>query len=204
MILDMAVFFVVGRTPQVDTLEFVLVMMLGCIYTSYSYTWTFLDHSFTLYEMHCRWPVSLWLYALGIVLIGVALAVFHVRFAFHRKLLLSKLLEVTFVTLAVLGPNISSPYLHLHHWLAGWLVGMHLSFKTKWWSRVPQSWCWGLYINGIATYGRDPVLVCGYVDYLARDLHCGATSALELVGLIVEGDDPAANWRNCSASGYHP
>eukprot|EP00532_Pseudo-nitzschia_australis_P015939 CAMPEP_0168255924 /NCGR_PEP_ID=MMETSP0141_2-20121125/5529_1 /TAXON_ID=44445 /ORGANISM="Pseudo-nitzschia australis, Strain 10249 10 AB" /LENGTH=96 /DNA_ID=CAMNT_0008192487 /DNA_START=194 /DNA_END=481 /DNA_ORIENTATION=+ len=40
------------------------------------------------------------------------------------------------------------------------------------WSRLAMAWCWGMYVNGIAVYGRDPVLTCEYAYFLTIDNRC--------------------------------
>lgn len=35
-----------------------------------------------------------------------------------------------------------------------------------------MAWCWGMYVNGIAVYGRDPLLTCDYALFLVHDQHC--------------------------------
>ena len=79
-----------------------------------------------------------------------------------------------------------------------------------------MAWCWGLYINGIAAYGRDPLLTCGYAYWLSTDLRCpyvqcyldaledaamqnGTVSNSTHVKPMIPPD-----WRNCSADSYHP
>lgn len=71
-----------------------------------------------------------------------------------------------------------------------------------------------MYINGIAVYGRDPVLTCEYAYFLSVDNHCPFVNCY-LDALkdmeehpnnathVVEKMDPV-DWRNCSARGYHP
>lgn len=198
--LDGAVFFVVGRSPQVDTVAWVSTSTAAALFLSWINRFKFLQHAATLYEMHCTWPWMTWVYALFVLLLCIVMVVLHVRYALMKRRLVSKLLEAVTTALAVFGPSLffSSSNFHLHHWLAGWWIGMHLSFPTGW-SRICMAWCWGIYINGIAVYGRDPMLVCEYIDYYARDQHCHASEWITL-----QNDDEPVDWRNCSASGYHP
>ena len=93
---------------------------------------------------------------------------------------------------------------------AGWLIGMHCNFD-RWWSRAAMAYCWGMYINGIAVYGRDPVLTCEYSMWLSTDNRCpymkcyldalahkNETNHTDVVEMI------PVDWRNCSATGFHP
>jgi hypothetical protein len=124
-------------------------------------------------------------------------------------------------------PVLASPYAHFHHWFAGWLLGMHANLHHKWWSRAAMAYCWGMYVNGIAVYGRDPLLTCDYARFLLRDQNCPVETAdgaamspeedlggmVPLLGemlwrLVYSLDDDETpdlpDWRNCSSSGYHP
>ena len=35
-----------------------------------------------------------------------------------------------------------------------------------------MAYCYGMYINGIAVYGRDPLLTCDYATFIIKDLNC--------------------------------
>ena len=70
----------------------------------------------------------------------------------------------------------------------------------------------GMYINGIAVYGRDPVLSCDYAYFLSIDNECPYTKCY-LQGLEDMEEHPGnatyfvdkmepIDWRNCSSSGY--
>jgi hypothetical protein len=92
--------------------------------------------------------------------------------------------------------------------LTGWLIGMHANFDV-WWSRLAMAWCWGMYMNGIAVYGRDPVLTCEYAYFVTLDNHCPFVSCyLEALKHPENHTDVkemvAADWRNCSSTDYLP
>ena len=170
------------------------------------------QHSFTLYEMHCVWPWQLWMFIICVIPLLFTIATAHVHYAYKKKILISKTVEMILCLVFTLGPYIGSPYFHLHHWYAGWLVGMHLNFNT-WWSRLIQAWCWGLYINGIAVYGRDPVLTCGYALFISQDqrcpfVQCYLTALADPEHHTGHNNDTQApmdipDWRNCSST-YKP
>ena len=77
------------------------------------------------------------------------------------------------------------------------------------WSRLAMAWCWGMYVNGIAVYGRDPVLTCEYAYFLTLDNRCPYISCY-LEGLADKNNTKVkemapVDWRNCSATDdYHP
>jgi len=216
ILMDVLSFYVIGRMYKpncrgCDHLAWIGWMALANVYIAYGNTWKFLQHSFTLYEMHCRWPWQLWIFVALMVPLIVTLILMYVHTAVQRKVFVMKLLELIMATALFLLPPLFSKYFHFHHWFAGWLVGMHCNFHDKWWSRAAMAWSWGIYVNGVATYGRDPVLTCGYAYYLAKDaLRCPFVECyLWAEEHKNETDDHskemvAPDWRNCSADSYHP
>ena len=214
VVCDILVFFVVGRLYRqrgVDHFDWLSMALLCNLYSSYSSLFPFLKHSATLYEMHCRWPWTLWAF-LGIIIpVVVAVVFLHVRHAMRMKVVWLKLLELALSITFFMLPYVSNPYYHLHHWYVGWLVGMHFNFDV-WWSRAAMAWCFGAYVNGIAVWGRDPVLTCGYSLHLSMSQRCPYLKCY-LDGINVPKNDTnhthvepmvTPDWRNCSASSYHP
>lgn len=209
---DCVVFFLVGRMWKkhgVDHLAFVGTALLANLYFESQNYMFFLQHSLTLYEMHCRWPWELWVFvAILIPTIG-ALVAAHVLRAYQMRILLMKLMEMALCILFFMVPMMPSKYFHLHHWYGGWLLGMHANFDT-WWSRFAMAWCFGMYVNGIAVYGRDPVLTCEYAYFLTVDLHCPYVNCyLEALRHPHNNTTPVkemipVDWRNCSSTDYIP
>ena len=84
-----------------------------------------------------------------------------------------------------------------------------------------MAYFFGMYVNGISIYGRDPLLTCEYARFVTEDQRCPKTfvsdgaatapSALinlaeSLQALLISNNDNAdpSDWRNCSSKGYHP
>jgi hypothetical protein len=101
----------------------------------------------------------------------------------------------------------------------GWLFGMHANFDV-WWSRATMAYFFGMYVNGIAVYGRDPLLTCEYAYFVSKDQGCPVEDTIgmgrryiyffyvafyfvRLCG-FADGDLRPSDWRNCSSKGYHP
>jgi hypothetical protein len=169
ILLDGSFFFLVGRLyrkPGVDHVAFVGMTWLASCYTSGLTTMPFLQHSVTLYDMHCYWPVALWIFVAILIPLIMTVIIWHVIYIVKQGRLVMKLVEMSLTICLFLLPNMASPHFHFHHWFAGWLLGMHCNLDT-WWSRATMAWCWGQYVNGIAVYGRDPLLTCGYSYYLS-------------------------------------
>ena len=222
---DLAVFFVVGRLHHrrgIDSLEWLGFGLLANLYFESQAFVGWMQHSVTPYEMHCLWPWQLWAFA-AVVVAGIAgLVVAHVVAAVREGCLRIAALEFLASVGFFVLPVAASPYAHFHHWFAGWLFGMHANLHHAWWSRAAMAYCWGMYVNGIAVYGRDPLLTCYYARFLAIDQNCPVPwdepppawtprgILADLAFLVVRGggggDDPGAapDWRNCSSSGYHP
>ena len=213
IVMDTAVFFVVGRLHQkrgVDHAAFVMIALSAATYTSWSYTFRFLQHSVTLYEMHCRWPWQLWVFLLLVLVLSVFVVERHATELYRQCRLGQKLTEMVLATLLFLAPQAWHPFFHFHHWLAGWFIGMHANLDT-WWSAATMAWCWGQYLNGVAVYGRDPQLTCAYGYFVSVDQGCSyldcyrhqVTDAITNETETVYEAMPQPDWRNCS-NPYHP
>ena len=214
IIQDAIVYFVVGRLCQrrgIDHLAWIGTCLAACVFSSLLTRVRFLQHSATLYEIHCRWPWQLFAFVLVVAPVVVAIILAHVHLAVQEQRFVSKLLELILCLAVFLGPYLPSKYLHLHHWYVGWLFGMHFNVDV-WWSRAASAWCWGLYINGVAAYAHDPVLTCGYSYWLSEHMECPYLQCYleELEHPTAQNDthhvDPMVtpDWRNCSSDSYHP
>ncbi len=130
---DCLVFFVVGRMwekPGIDHAAWMLTAFLANFYfESQNFVW-FLQHSVTLFQMHCLWPWELWVFALVLVVAATGLVAAHALKAWRDRLLVAKLTEVGLCVLFFMAPVITSDYFHLHHWYAGWLMGMQFNYNT--------------------------------------------------------------------------
>jgi hypothetical protein len=208
---DAVIFFLVGRLWKkrgVDHWVWTGIVLVCNAFLELQHYVPWLQHSLTMYEMHCSWQWQTWVYMGICILFSSVVTGLHIQRAWTEKVLLMKAVEVALFAFCFLAPVITSPYFHFHHWFAGWLVGMHFNFDV-WWSTAAMAWCHGLYINGIAVYGRDPVLTCDYAYFLSWDQKCpylechdGDQSYMEMT---VFGDpSEPADWRNCSDDRYHP
>jgi hypothetical protein len=175
VVLDMIVFFFIGRLFRrrgVDRLYPCLIpMMIGCILPSCINEWKIFQYSFSMFEIKCRWPFQLFLACvIGLILV-LLLIFFHVRTFYSQGVLLSRVMELIIILLVFLLPNVNDKNFHPHHWYIAWLLGMFANADTRW-SIATSCFAWGYYINGIAVYGRDPILGCAYSLYLSIGLKC--------------------------------
>lgn len=209
IVLDIVTFFVLGRLYNkkiaVDHLAWTLVMLASSLYVSLANKVTWFQHSLTLYEVHCQWPWQLFVFVAVVVPLSCFVAFKHVQYAMSTRVVLMKLIEIALSLLLFLVPQISHPNFHLHHWYVGWLIGMHCNFDI-WWSRATMAWCWGLYVNGIAVYGRDPLQTCDYAFYISKDTRCSFLNCFmhTVVGPdnethTVYNSPQELDWRNCSS-----
>lgn len=176
IMLDLIVFFSVGRLysqqRSVDHVLWMLLVMLSSMYTSILPKFQWLQHSVTLYEMHCTWPWQLWVFVAGFVLPVCSITlVLHSIHAYKQNDLTRKLVEIALTLAMLLAPQVMNPNFEFHHYYAGLIVGMHANYDT-WFSRATMAWCWGQYINGIAVWGRDPILKCAYAQYISERQGC--------------------------------
>jgi hypothetical protein len=217
IIRDCFIFFIIGRVykQQLNSTKTICIWLTGILianiyFESQNYIW-FLQHSVSLYEMHCIWPWELWLFALGVVILFSSVFIAHAKVAYQKRNLLKiKIIEISvciilFIIPLVVVKHDEIQYLHFHHWFAGWFIGMHFSIFDKWWSIGCMAYCYGMYINGIAVYGRDPLLTCDYANFLVNDLNCPSSliettttttttttfssyNDISLLGMLLNGD----------------
>lgn len=203
------VFFCVGRLfrqRSIDHLAWFLPLTSMVIYLSVSEH----HYSLSLFQLHCIWPWSQYLFIFLFVL-PILSVVFgaHIRYAIKNKLFKQKLVEFALGVALFIVPFASNPYFHLHHYYIGWVFGMHANFDV-WWSRVCLALSWAFYVNGIATWGRDPILGCALSLYRSTGQSCPYMTCYHELphnDTTRHQDVPTSNgeqpnWRNCS--GFMP
>lgn len=175
---DCAVFFVVGRMWKqphgVDHLAWIGMAALANVYFESQGYVSWMGHSVTMYEMHCVWPWQLWALVALLIPLFASVVIAHVVRAHQEGVFAIKVIELSLCVGFFLSPIVPSPYFHFHHWFAGWFFGMHANLYDVWWSRMTMAYFWGMYINGIAVYGRDPMLTCEYARFVTVDQSCPA------------------------------
>ncbi len=178
--MDIVVFFLVGRiyesnTP-IDTLSFVVPLLGTAVFQSWGATHLHsLQHSITPYELKCEWTWQMYLLVMGgcLPLLG-GLLVAHCREVYRRGTGLRHLVEFVGTGVLFLLPYGAADgrFFHLHHWYYGWFLGMHCNLHGSWWSELAMSVLWGIYINGVAIFGRDSVLTCASTLYQSQSQEC--------------------------------
>lgn len=216
VLLDIVVFFFVGRLYKrrgVDSFfPYLIPMFAGSIYPSMLTDVWFLRHSASMYEIVCHWPWQLFAFVFVNIAVVSMVVFLHVKGVMEEGRLVISLLELTAILGLFLLPNVSHPNFHLHHWYFSWLIGMHFNLDA-WWSKLTMAFVWGQYLNGIAVYGRDPILTCAYSYYISTDIHCKYMKCNALPSNHTGGGGGGGgykplvtpNWHNCSATGnYSP
>jgi len=119
IIIDIMSFYMVGRLFKkrgVDHLSWMAISLLGAFYMSAESKFKFLRYSVSLFEMHCVWPWTLWLFVAILIPLICVIVVKHVQYAVDRGLLVVKLVELTLSIVVCLVPVVSDPNFHFHHW----------------------------------------------------------------------------------------
>jgi hypothetical protein len=119
---DCVVFFLVGRMWKqrgIDHLAWLGTALVANLYFESQNFVPFLQHSVTLYQMHCIWPWELWLFVIILIPSIGAVVVAHVVRAYERRILYMKLTELSLCVFFFVAPLVTSSYFHLHHWYAG-------------------------------------------------------------------------------------
>jgi len=208
VVTDLFFFFFTSRLynkPGVDRVfPNLLPMAAGCVIPSLTTNITWMQHSFSMFDIMCGWPWQL--FAFSILALAGVVAIIHHHIVIFRKfgVLGSRLAENISVISIFILPYITNPNFHFHHWYACWLFGMCANAPTIL-SQIVMSYMWGCYINGIAVYGRDPILSCSHAFYTSTNLQCSFMSSYSNQTDDDQASTPqypefeSPNWRNCSA-----
>jgi len=174
--LDSIAFYIVGRLYQrqgIDRLfPHLIPIIISCIYTSWVGTVWFMRNSFSIYNMRCVWPWQLYIYFGCFGFVVLILIFFHVRVSFKDHSLFQRAVEFSITLVIFIVPFLNNSNLHLHHWYLAMHFAMH-SNREEWWSQFSMALGWGWYINGIAAYGRDPILGCSAIKFYSIGNKCG-------------------------------
>ena len=171
---DLLVLFFVGRVYErrgADTPLFLVMCLLGALFPSAQETIPFMRVSLSLYAIHCQWQMATWIWVIAEVLIVLVIAAKHVRYAISNRLALVWGLETCALVSVLIGPNVADTAFHFHHWIFAWILAMVARFEPLW-SVATQAFFIGYYLNGIAIYGRHPVLACKEVYFLSDQQGC--------------------------------
>ena len=205
VILDLSAWFFIGRLSSkrgIDTIETISITFLSAWFMSKLSDFDWARYSLSMYYINCRWPLTLKIVAVGVLLILTLLVSLHAHHAASKNFLFAKLLEMSFLMSLFLGPVIANDQLHLHHWFIAFLLGPHASFDV-WWSRATHAFLLGMYLNGIAVYGRDPILGCNYGYYVSENQQCSYFECYYQYDDDTNSTNPipyvVSDWRNCSS-----
>lgn len=206
VLLDLVLFFFIGRLYNckgIDNLSWGVFILLGCTYPSIANDFAFLRHSISMYDVVCSWPALLFVYAFALAISAIVFCVALIRSHYRRKVLISRMVEAMILFCLFMLPYAFDDSFHLHHWFGMWWLGMQ-SNAPEWWSRAFQAYSLGCYLNGIAVYGRDPILGCKYAFYRSTNMGC------EYMECYTQTAGPDSNeteykdfvapdWRTCNA-----
>jgi hypothetical protein len=161
IITDCLAFSLAGRVFQkkgIDRLEMIVPIWFACFYTSWTNQITYFQSHISINNIMNEWPWQMTLYAMICTSIFVMILMIHFIEAVRDRTYLWRALESMLLLTIFVAVKIDNYTFHLHHYYYAWIVGI-LFNRQVWWSEIPMAFCWGVYCNGIATYGRDPVVV---------------------------------------------
>ena len=177
IILDLIVFFVIGRLYEhdrsVDTLSWIGPVLCSAIFQSYGAThFTSVSYSVTIQQIICDWTWQMWTLVLLSILFILMVVIRHITESYKRGIGVRKLIEVLSTITIFIVPYLFTPtFFHLHHWYYSWLIGMNCNLNT-WWSKLCMCFFFGLYVNGVAIFGRDPIMTCAITFYQSSNQNC--------------------------------
>lgn len=208
VVLEISFLFVIGRLAAssclpVNSLAFAAVILVSALMPSWWNELSFMKHSLSMYQMACSWTAMTWVFAfliLGVIVTFGALHLFHFLSTSGRPEQIRAIAELVVILCIFVLPRAFESGFHMHHWYAMWLLALFCRNPTLW-SRGVQAFLIGGYINGIAVYGRDPVLACQAAYDMSYSQQCNflmmctwnTTSPAPIPGVYTP-----PNWRTCS------
>jgi len=211
VVFDLLTVFLVGRLGTesalpVDSLSFSILLFAGGLLPSIFNEIDFLQVSLSMYTVMCTWQWETFVFMSGLVLILLAIVILHLHFLLRRMQRAAQVrivAELLVISAIFIIPRAVRPSFHAHHWYTAWLAALFCRLP-RWWSRSPQAFFLGYYLNGIAVYGRDPVLMCEAAYDSAYYLGCAwFRSCVWRVGNYTAAPrfiEP--NWRTCTPGHY--
>jgi hypothetical protein len=211
VVLDLVFLFLVGRLSTssclpINSAAFVAIVLIGAIAPSWWTGISFMHHSVSLYDMSCNWTAGTWITMIFVLGVIATIGALHIRSFISSTTQAEKMRAVAEGAVLVsifLLPRIFESGFHMHHWYTMWFLALTCRCPTLW-SRGTQAFLIGGYINGVAVYGRDPVLACQAAYDLAYGQQC-----MFLTHCTVEtaaGPAPTTytppDWRGCRAGDY--
>lgn len=172
---DLLVIFFVGRMCRrrgADTPLFFVMSLLGSLAPSAQDAIPFMRVSLSLYAIMCQWQPMTGVWVAGEVTLLACITAKHVRHAIASKVALSWTAEAMALVVIFFLPNSADSAFHMHHWFFAWIIALLARFDPAW-SVATQAFMIGYYVNGIAIYGRHPVLACKDVVFLNQQQGCG-------------------------------
>ena len=73
------------------------------------------------------------------------------------------------------------------------------SNSPEWWARSFQAFALGSYINGVAVYGRDPILECKHAFYTSTNQGCAFMQCYVGENETEYKEFITADWMACNA-----
>ena len=188
-------------------------MIAGCLILSYCSKVKALDVSISMYNVFCEWSALTFMLTSIPLFFVIIIGMLHIRRSYKDALLLPRFVEFTTTVVIFVTPVCAKPDFHAHHWYCSWLLGMNTNLRY-WWSFAFQAFLWGVYINGIAVWGRDEVLGCYQVGYALSNQMCYEycyepwaekgefykNTGMEVGGSGGFEDDDSRTWKNCEGS----
>ena len=123
-----------------------------------------INHGFTAQQINNEWTAGTFLFFGGLTFLLLALGALHIIHNLRNKIFLSRTFEFFVVLVLFYGPTALEREVHIHHYFLGWICGMNVNLR-QWWSFTVLAIFWGVYLNGVASWGRDTFLGCDEAIY---------------------------------------
>jgi hypothetical protein len=161
IVTDCLAFSMAGRVFEkkgIDRLEIIVPIWFSCVYTSWTNQISYLQYHISINNIMNEWPWQMILYAMLCVSLFLMILALHLSKAILDRSYLWRAIESVAILITFVAIKIDNYTFHLHHYYYAWILGIFFN-RQDWWSELSMALCWGIYCNGVATYGRDPVVV---------------------------------------------
>ena len=159
---DSTLWFLLGRLHVrrgVDCLNYILPLSLGAWFMTAIGVFDDMHASLSQESIERDWTKVTWVGFFGGAAVTVVVMLAHMYKMVQDGLLAKRVVELGGVACVAVWPVYGNENFHPHHWFVAWFGGMHLNLRYEW-SFWFQGLVWGIYVNGIAVYGRDNLLGC--------------------------------------------
>ena len=161
-----------------------------------------LAFSISAYSMNCEWNEKIWTCVVAVVTVISSALLLHFVICVRDGVWKQRLFFLVSTVVLFMLPIVGNPNAHFHHFFWSWLIGMQAGLHKYWWSTLCSGILWGVYLNGITQYGRDPVFGCYESLYRGLNQYCPYLQCYVDAQHPADAQDTVPAWHRELKNGY--